>query len=104
MKKHYYSAVYENGSARLLDVICYHSDSEEDQSLVRECRNAEAAPWYWSGVHMRKVSPREALSLARQLLGIRKHERLPHGYKVAFTNYHTMSDCVFASSFELVRG
>lgn len=101
MSKNYYNGVYEDGTGNLLDVICYHSDHESD-SLVRACRDEDAKPYSWhDGVHLRKLSPREAMRAARQLFGLRKYERLGYG-EIAFVNTHTWSSWIFAASPEIV--
>ena len=94
VSRHYYSAVYRNGSGELLDVICYHSDTHTDKE-VREARDKEAGPWFWSGVHFKKVTSREAMRLTRKLLGLAPYERF-YGH-IAFVE-QSRSCYVFARS------
>jgi len=101
MSKHYYNGVYRDNSGELVDVICYHSDHESD-SLVRACRDEDARPCSWhGGVHVRKLSPREAMKAARQLFGLYKYERIGYG-RIAFCNPNTWSSWVYASSPEII--
>ena len=94
MSRHYYSAVYRNGSGELLDVICYHSDECTDKE-VREARDEEANPWFWPGVHFKKVTKREAMRLTRKLFGLVPYERF-YGH-IAFVE-PSGSNYVFARS------
>lgn len=101
MSKHYYNGVYKDNTGELIDVICYHSDHEAD-ALVRAARDEDAHPYSWhDGVHLRKLSPREAMKAARQLFGFYKYERIGFG-KIAFVNPHTWSCYYFAASPEFL--
>ena len=64
---HYYAAIREDGTNRLLDVLCYDHRDERDN----ECR----PEMFHGGFHRVPITAREARRLTRKLFGLRPREK-----------------------------